>query len=139
MDNLLAFDTYLYAPGDALVQYALPTIVPTRTAVPTPTLFVSSAQIIVKVYIDRNGNNLPEGDEWVDALTVQVTVANSQQLTQRTQNGIAIFDMSGYTPGVGIDVSLPGLYRSQAFTLPEQGNVNVIFKFDQPILPTALP
>jgi hypothetical protein len=139
MDNLLTFDSYLYQPSEALTAYAEPTIVPTRTAVPTPTVYISTARIIVKVYMDRNGNGLPDDNEWIDAMSVQVTVGNNQQITQRTKNGVAIFDMSGYTPGVGIDVSLPGLYRSQSFNLPVQGDVDVTFKFDQPVLPTALP
>jgi len=138
MDNLFAFDSYLYQPHDALPEYALPTIVPTRTPVPTPTVYVSSARIIVQVYMDRNGNGTPDPDEWINAMTVQVTIANTP-ITQRTQNGIAVFDMSGYTPNSAVDVSLPGLYRSQSLVLPESGDVTVIFKFDQPILPTSLP
>jgi hypothetical protein len=139
MDNLFAFDSYLYQPSEALPDMAVPTIVPTRTPVPTPTVYISSARIIVKVYVDRNANGTPEEGEWVDAMTVRVTVSNRQEITQRTQNGVAIFDMSGYTPNSGIDVSLPGLYRNQTFLLPEEGDVEVIFKFDQPVLPTSLP
>ena len=56
-----------------------------------------------------------------------------------TINGITTFDMTGYAPGSGIDVSLPGLYRNNTFLLPEHGNVTVVFKFDQPVLPTSLP
>ncbi len=139
MDNLFAFDANLYEPGDALVELALPTIVPTRTAAPTPTLFASSARIIVQVYIDRNGNGSPDDGEWIDAMTVQVAIPSVQPLTQRTSNGVAIFDMSGYPPNSSVDVSLPGLYRNQIVTLPETGEVTVIFKFDQPALPTILP
>jgi len=139
MDSLFAFDSYLYDPGDLLSVIAEPTIVPTRTPVPTSTVFISSSKIIVKVYIDRNGNNQPDEGEGIDAMTVQVSVSNSQQITQRTQNGTAIFDMTGYTPNSGIDVSLPGLYRNKTFLLPEHGDVTVEFKFDQPSLPTSLP
>lgn len=139
MDNLLTFDSYLYQPSEALSAYAVPTIVPTRTAVPTPTVYISTARIIVKVYMDRNGNGQPDDNEWIDAMTVQIKVASGQQLTQRTQNGVAIFDMTGYPPGVGLDISLPGLYRNQVINLPVQGDVDVTFKFDQPVLPTALP
>lgn len=139
MDNLFAFDFYLYQPNEALDVFAGPTIVPTRTPIPTPTTYISDARIIVQVYIDRNANNTPDPGEWVDAMTVQVTISNAEQLTQRTQNGIAIFDMAGYTPGSGIDVSLPGLYRNQVFELPETGDVTVLFRFDQPVLPTSLP
>jgi len=139
MDNLFAFDSYLYEPSDVLSQMAVPTIIPTRTPIPTPTTYVSSARVVVQVYMDRNGNGSPDDGEWIDGMTVQVTISNTQQITQRTQNGIAIFDMSGYTPNSGIDVSLPGLYRNQTFLLPESGDVNIVFKFDQPVLPTSLP
>lgn len=139
MDNLFAFDSYLYEPSAALAELAVPTIVPTRTPAATPTVYVSSARIIVKVYVDRNGNGSPDAGEWVDAMTVRVTVSNTEEITQRTQNGVAIFDMSGYPPNSGIDVSLPGLYRNETFRLPEEGDVEVLFKFDQPVLPTILP
>jgi hypothetical protein len=89
--------------------------------------------------MDRNGNNAPDEGEWIDAMTVQVSVSNNEKITQRTINGVTTFDMAGYPPNSGIDVSLPGLYRNQTFLLPEQGNVTVVFKFDQPVLPTSLP
>jgi len=138
-DNLVAFDNYLYEPSDLLSVIAQPTIVPTRTPVPTPTVYISSAKIIVKVYVDRNGNGVADDGEWIDAMTVQVSVSNSEKLTQRTINGITTFDMTGYPPDSGIDVSLPGLYRNETFLLPKQGDVTVVFKFDQPVLPTTLP
>jgi len=139
MDDLNSFDFYLYEPSDALVIAAMPTIVPTRTPVPTPTVFISSARIIVQVYLDRNRNGVPDAGEEIDAMTVDVNTSDNKRITQRTQNGIAIFDMSGYTPGVRVDVSLPGLYRNESFTLPEQGDISVVFKFDMPALPTNLP
>jgi hypothetical protein len=93
----------------------------------------------VQVFIDRNANNIPEDGEWIDAMSVLLTTSANEQITQRTQNGIAIFDMSGFTPGLRITVSLPGLFRSESFDLPEQGEVTVTFKFEQPPLPTVLP
>jgi hypothetical protein len=138
-DNITAFDFYLYEPGDLLSVISQPTIVPTRTPVPTPTVFISNARVIVQVYMDRNGNGAPDAGEWIDAMTVQVSVSNTEKLTQRTSNGVAIFDMTGYPPNSGIDVSLPGLYRNETFLLPEQGDVTIVFKFDQPVLPTTLP
>ena len=89
--------------------------------------------------MDRNGNNSPDEGEWIDAMSVQISISNNQHLTQRTINGITTFDMSGYTPNSSIDVSLPGLYRNNTFLLPEHGDVTVVFKFDQPVLPTILP
>jgi hypothetical protein len=47
--------------------------------------------------------------------------------------------MSGFRPGTGINISLPGLYRNESLVLPEQGEVTITFKFDIPALPTSLP
>jgi len=89
--------------------------------------------------MDRNGNGVPDEGEWIDAMTVLVETSTNEQITQRTENGIAIFDMSGFTPGIEINVSLPGLYRNQRFELPEQGEVPVRFMFEAPPLPTVIP
>lgn len=139
MDELNSFDYYLYQPADLITMAALPTIVPTRTPIPTPTVFVSSAKIVVHVYLDRNRNGASDAGEGIDAMTVEVNTSDNKKVSQRTQNGVATFDMSGYTPGLRVDVSLPGLYRNESFTLPEQGEVSVVFKFDMPVLPTNLP
>jgi len=140
MDDLNSFDFYLYEPSDDVSSVAvLPTIVPTRTPAPTPTVYISNARIVVQVYLDRNRNSIPDPGEEINAMTVEVNTSDNQKLTQRTQNGIAIFDMSGFTPGIRVEVVLPGLYRNETFTLPQQGDVSVSFKFDMPALPTSLP
>ena len=138
-DNLFAFDNYLYQaidPGRVLVE---PTIIATRTPVPTPTVYISSATVKVQAYIDRNGNNQPDATEWIDGMSVLLETSNNDEINKRTENGIVIFDMSGYRPRLDITVSLPGLYRSEHFILPETGEVVITFKFDQPTLPTTLP
>jgi hypothetical protein len=139
MDTLFAFDQYRYQFTDADVVLPVSTLVPTNTAVPSPTPFISTATVRVEVFIDRNGNQTPEEGEWIDAMTVQLSTTTNVQLRQRTVNGITVFDMTGYTPGIGIEVSLPGLYRSQTFVLPEEGETVVTFIFEQPALPTSLP
>ena len=139
MSNLEAFDFYRLDTTDPAVVNAAPTFIPTRTPVPTPTVYVSSATVRVEVYMDRNGNNAPDAGEWIDAMSVLLETSTNQQITQRTQNGVAIFDMSGFTPGIGINVSLPGLYRNERLQLPEQGQVVVTFRFEQPPLPTSIP
>jgi len=139
MDTLSVFDQYRYQMIDGDVAVPAPTIIPTRTPIPTPTVYISSATVKVQVFMDRNGNRSPDAGEWIDAMTVQLTTSTNDELTQRTQNGIAIFDLSGYTPGILVNVSLPGLYRSESRELPEQGEVIVTFMFEQPALPTSLP
>jgi len=72
-------------------------------------------------------------------MSVRLTVENEQEINLRTENGLVVFDMAGYRPGSGIVVSLPGLYRSESFLLPQTENVDITFKFDQPTLPTIIP
>ena len=138
-DNLSTFDNYLSQPGDSRKVILAPTIIPTRTPVATPTVYISTAVIKVQVFMDRNGNGLPDQNEWIDGMSVLLKTSGGDQVETRTENGIAIFDMDGYRPGLGIDISLPGLYRSEDFILPEQGEIVITFKFDQPALPTILP
>ncbi|HKJ39107.1 MAG TPA: hypothetical protein VJ972_10045 [Anaerolineales bacterium] len=138
-DNLFAFDNYLYQAEDADRNLAEPTIVPTRTPVSTPTAFISSVVVKVQVYMDRNGNGVPDNDEWIDNMSVLLTTSDDDEISRRTENGVVIFDMTGYRPGLNITISLPGLYRSERFVLPETGEVPITFKFDQPVLPTILP
>jgi hypothetical protein len=139
MNNLESFDFYLQDVTDTNVVIGAPTIIPTRTPIPTPTVYISNATVKVQVFMDRNGNNAPDDGEWIDAMTVLLETSTNQQITMRTQNGIAIFDMTGLTPGIGVNVSLPGLYRNQRFELPETGEVTVTFMFEQPSLPTIIP
>lgn len=139
MDTLGVFDLYRYQFTDTDVVVPVSTLVPTNTPLPTATPFVSTAMIRVQVFMDRNGNQSPDEGEWIDAMTVQVDTSTNVQLRQRTVNGITVFDMTGYTPGITVTVSLPGLYRSETFVLPEQGETVVTFMFEQPVLPTSLP
>src|SRR6266508_451609 len=139
MNNLASFDFYLLDVTVENVVISAPSIIPTRTAIPTPTVYISNATVKVQVFMDRNGNNAPDDGEWIDAMTVLLETSTNQKITMRTQNGIAIFDMTGLTPGIGINVSLPGLYRNQRFELPETGEVTVTFMFEQPPLPTFIP
>jgi len=138
MDNLFAFDFYLYqaADGDRIIEAS--TVVATRTPVPTPTAYLSSAVVKVQAYTDINGNGTPDSNEWINGMSVEVEVS-TDKLSKRTENGVALFDMSAYRPGLDVTVSLPGLYRTEYLVLPETGEIVVTFKFDQPALPTILP
>lgn len=138
-DNLFAFDTYLYRADAPERVFVAPTIIPTRTPVPTPTVYISTAVVKVQVYVDRDGSGTPEPGEWIDNMSVLLTTSAGDEINLRTENGTATFDMNGYRPGLAIEVILPGLYRSEGFILPEQGEVVITFKFDQPALPTIIP
>jgi len=138
MDNLFAFDFYLYQAVDKDRNLTESSVVATRTPVPTPTAYVSSAVVKVQAYTDINGNGVPDEPEWIDGMSVELMVS-SDTLSKRTENGVALFDLSGYRPGLDVTIQLPGLYRTEYVVLPETGEVVVTFKFDQPTLPTKLP
>lgn len=139
MANLAAFDFYTYQAANEDLPLAAPTIIPTRTPIPTLTPFVSNARVRVQVFMDRNGNRSPDAGEWIDAMTVLLETSTGEQITQRTQDGIALFDMSRFAPGTGVNVSLPGFYRNERFDLPPEGEITVTFMFEQPPLPTVIP
>jgi len=139
MDVVKSFDLNLYQADETEAELAVAQFSPTRTLMPTPTLFVSTARIVVQAFIDRDGDGSLDAGEGIDSLTVQVSVAGIEQAEGRTQEGIVTFDMSGFMPGSVVTVNLPGLYRSESFALPAEGEVIVSFQFDQPALPTNLP
>jgi len=139
MDTLSVFDYYGYQTSGDNATFAVSTFVPTKTPLPTSTPYVSDAVIKVQVYLDRNANGTPEDDEWVDNVSVLLILSNGEQVNMRTKRGVAVFDMIGFRPGSPLNVSLPGLYRSESLLLPEHGEVVITFKFDQPVLPTILP
>lgn len=138
-NNLLNFDTYRYTPaGQELAQYS-PVFMPTRTPVPTPTSAMSAAHARIQVFLDSNQNGTPEEGEWLNGVPVSIQAPNGTELTGTTVDGQAVFDLSVFVIGTNVTVSLPGLYRSESFTVPAQGEVPVTFIFNQPALPTAIP
>jgi hypothetical protein len=140
-NNLLAFDSYLAdSSSTSLVQVA-PTFLPTRTpiSIPLPTEIPSKAKVEVRVYLDANGNGLPEKIELLDGISVELLLDNGEKLSAVTLNGKVIFDMTGYRPGANAIVSLPGLYREKLFFLPKDGVVQVDFVFTAPVIPNTIP
>jgi hypothetical protein len=93
----------------------------------------------VQVYLDKNTNGAPEDDEWLDGIAVQLLAANELVKFENTVDGQAWFDMTGYRVGVPVTINLPGLYRSYGFDLPENGEILVAFRFDEPEFPPILP
>jgi len=145
--NLLAFDTYLLEaepaalaqPGGLAPGQFGATLVPPPTPLPAPTLIPSTATIHVLVYEDANGNGTAETAELLNGVRVSVVLANGIQFSGITLGGEVSFDMRSYPAGIRTTVSLPGLYRDQAFDLPASGVVEVVFAFEGPALPTRLP
>lgn len=137
--TLLSFDAYLMDSSSVnLVQFA-PTFVATPTPILPPTEIPSSAKVWVRVYMDANNNSLPEEFELLDGIKAELLLRNGVLLSGQTLNGIVIFDMTGYPPGMNAIVSLPGLYREQLISLPEEGIVQVDFVFTVPDIPNEIP
>ena len=134
--NLLRFDSYRYSQTtQELVQYAPVFKEPT----PFPTAILSSGQLIVRVFLDANQNGIPEANERMNGITVQLQAENGTQTTSSTVNGQAEFDLSNFPANIGATVNLPGLYRSETFEIPAQGTMTIDFIFEQPTLPTIIP
>ncbi|HTP00980.1 MAG TPA: hypothetical protein VMJ64_06365 [Anaerolineales bacterium] len=138
--NLSLFDSYKYVSGaQPSIQYQ-PVLQPTHTPQPSPTPIISSAQVVVTVYIDTNGDGTPgPGDQLLSGIPVQLILPEGKVLSATTSNGQAQFDLSGYVTGIQITATLPGLYRSYQFYLPQTGTVSIPFIFAEPTLPGKLP
>lgn len=137
--TLLSFDAYLVESDSVSLVQVAPTFLPTQTPIPLPTGIPSKAKVWVRVYLDANGNGLPEIIELLDGISVELLLRNGVKLSGVTLKGEVIFDMTGYQPGMNAIISLPGLYREQLFSLPEEGVVQVDFVFTAPDIPNELP
>ena len=135
--NLLRFDTYQYTPADQEIAHVEPVFAATQTPFPTPV--PSAAQLIVRVFLDDNQNNIAEESEWMNSVPVLLQAENGMELTGSTVNGQIVFELAEFPIGSDVIVSLPGLYRSETIEVPEQGLIPVVFVFAQPTLPTAIP
>jgi hypothetical protein len=92
------------------------------------------------VYVDKNGNSIPDPSEGVSSVSVKLVHSTGMSEFGTTNDqGDVFFDLTGSPVGEVITISLENLYRSQTEILPETGSVNVFFKFVQPNLPPNLP
>ncbi len=106
---------------------------------PTPTSVLSVAGVTVTVFVDANGDGVPQPSEGMNGIPVQLQLPDGKILSATTQQGMAMFDMSGHMAGIRIIASLPNLYRSYQFYLPQSGTVPVLFSFGEPTLPGKSP
>ena len=137
--NLLSFETYRYTPGDLEFVQVNPVFLPTRTPIPTATPNVSSASVEVVVYLDSNQNDSVDEGEGLDGIPVLLHAQDGTEISQTTVNGVVVFDLTGLPVGIEATISLVNLYRSETFVIPRDGVISQEFKFDQPVLPTAIP
>lgn len=137
---LTTFDNKVLPLEPSEMNLVKPVPIPTPTIVPTPTPFLSTARIRVHVFVDKNANDVPETSEGVRGVIVQLTLQKGVVVFGVTDNdGEVIFKPSDQEAGQTVTISLLGLYRSDTVTLPERGELQVVFKFSQPSLPTGVP
>jgi hypothetical protein len=137
--SLVTFDSYLVHTSPLELAYAVPTFLPTPTPILAPTEIPSTAQISVRVYMDINGNGMPEENELLDGIAVDLVVRGEEVFSSVTRNGEVVFQPTGFPPGTDVFVRLPGLYREHFFSLPADGIVQIDFVFTAPIIPGELP
>jgi hypothetical protein len=138
--NLTTFDTYALKPQQRQELPAVqPTFAPTVAPTLAPTPIPSRSTIRVIVFVDNNGDGIPQPNEFVDGVTAQITLPNGTNVTQRVTNGFTDFSMSGQPVGAFVTISLPTLYRQTTVKVIEQGVQPVIFRLQPPQIPTKLP
>lgn len=139
--SLEQFDAYRYIPAypDRATAQFVSTPTPVPTAVITPTPVLSMSHIRVLVYVDTNGNNYPELPERVDDVNVEVTSLLGPTLTGTTVDGEVIFDLTGRPVNEDVTVSLPELFRTQRVRVTRDGEIPVVFRLEQPVVPPVLP
>lgn len=138
--SLQEFDVYrLPAAAGETVQVKA-AFVPTATPLPSPTPVLALSHLRVEVYMDGNANQYPDPGEGVDGMLVTATFADGRSMQARTQKGVAIIDFSGLpVADQDVSVSLPTLYRIQKVRVTRDGEVPVVFRLEQPVVPPALP
>ncbi len=145
--SLDEFDLYKIQRPDretltALAEFVVrpsPTPIPTVVPTATPVVVRSLARIRVLVYIDRNKNNYPEESEKVNDIAVHAQFQDGSAASALTQKGEAVFDLSGRPVGGDIVISLPDLYRTQKVRVVTDGEIPIIFRLEEPVVPPVLP
>ncbi|MEI7846440.1 MAG: hypothetical protein WCK35_11615 [Chloroflexota bacterium] len=132
--SLQSFDNYRKIQNNlTTVQLINP------TPMPVPTIAYSKSRILVKIFMDKNGDGIQQSNESLDNVQVNLDLENGVSYSQISKNGLAIFNLSNIAVGVKGKISLPGLYRNASFLVQAAGDTPIIFVFSSPILPTRLP
>jgi len=136
------FDAYRVKPPSSTRPEVLPTFAPTPaipTPTPTPTPVLAMSKVRVLVYVDINANVYPDAGERTDGVSVVLTFSDGSSQTALTANGEAVFSMAGRVVGEDVLVTLPELYRTEKVRIIRDGEIPVVFRLEQPVVPPALP
>jgi hypothetical protein len=60
-------------------------------------------------------------------------------LTWQTVNGEVLIDLAGRPVSGDVVVSLPELFRTQRVRIVRDGEIPVVFRLEQPVVPPVLP
>lgn len=135
--NLLNFDLYRYTPSLNEVAQVSPDFSATRTPFPTPVL--STAQVVVRAFLDSNQNGIAEESELLDDITVTLQSVDGTEVMGRTVEGQVTLGLANFAIGSEVTVNLPEYFRTETITVPAEGVVPVTFIFNLPTLPTTIP
>jgi hypothetical protein len=142
--SLLDFDKYRLNPAERPASLATFPVMqtstrpaPTSTSTPAPILSLSHIRVLV--YVDANKNNYPDTGEKVDSMLVTATFPDGEILNGTTNNGEVIFDLTGRPVDISVTVTLPEVYHSTKVRVIRDGEIPVIFRLEQPVVPPVLP
>ena len=134
--DLMGF-TPVVSPEQVGETFGVPVMV-TQTPVPLPTLVMSKATLHILIYIDRNKDGKPEPDELVNGITADISFSDGPSITQLI-NGEATIDLSSHQIGSLVTISIKSLFYFYEVPIPASGEIPVIIRLTQPVLPPALP
>lgn len=137
--SLSTFDQYRLKQTITPVPAVFASTPAPTTQAPTATPMLATSHLRVLVYVDKNGNNIPEPGEYVSGVHVQINFPDGHIVNTNTVNGEAIVDLTGRPINEELLVSLPELYRSQLVRVTRAGEVLLTFRLEQPVVPPALP
>jgi len=132
--SVVGFNYFLQSPEQLPI---IPLIAP--TPMPTPTMVYSKSRIIVKIFLDKNGDGIQQPDEYLDDIQVNLDLENGVSISQFSKNGLVTFNLDNLPVGLKGRINLPGLYRSASVLVEQSGDKQIVFIFSRPIIPTANP
>lgn len=147
-DKLTSFQFY-YAPQPTLSPAQLtptgqPNLVeleatPTPIPSPTPKTYLTSGEIHIFLYLDRNDNLVMDADELINNANLEVTFANGVTTNVAVVNGEGIIQYQDQFKNSDVKIVVKELYHQIDIKIPESGKLFNIIRIPPPKLPITLP
>jgi hypothetical protein len=135
-------DLMAFTPLVSQEQVGGPVGVPvlaTQTPIPLPKPPMSKATLHILVYLDKNNDGKPEPDEMVNGLNATISFSDGPSIARVMSNGELTLDLSNHQIGSQLTVSINSLFYFYEAPIPATGEIPVIVRLTQPVLPPALP